>query len=71
MSREEQEQNLIVVSAVEGYSQIHHIPVQETLALFIKNKVPDILRSQYEVLHMLDLDESVQYAEAILRRASV
>ena len=71
MSREEQEQNLIVVTAVEGYSQRHHLSVRDTMALFIRHKVPGILRSQFEVLHMLVLDESIHYAEAILRRANV
>lgn len=71
MSGEEQEKDLIVVTAVEEYSQAHQMPVRDVLALFIKHHVPEILRSQYEVLHMLDLSESAQYAEAVLRSAGV
>lgn len=71
MSREEQEKNLIVVTAVEEYSRSHRIPVHDVLVLFARHKVSDILRSQYETLHTLDFAESEQYAEAILRSAGV
>ena len=70
MSREEQEKNLLVVTAVEEYSRNHHLPARETLSLFIRHRIPQALRAQYDVLHMLDLSESTQFAEAMLRRTA-
>lgn len=68
MSRqEERESNLIVVAAVEEYGVRHHMPVKEVLSLFEQYDVADLLRSQYEVLHMMDLGEGANFAESILQ----
>ena len=66
----ERDQNLMVVAAVEGYAFSHHMDARSVLALFIRNKVNELIRSQYEVLHTQDLDESVAFAEDILTRES-
>ena len=58
--RKEQEMNLIVVAAVEEYSQRHHMPVRDVLSLFVQNHITDLLRSEYDVLHMMDLDEGTE-----------
>ncbi len=43
----------------------------DVLRLFKKNSIPSILRSQYDVLHMLGIRDSVSMAEKILERADV
>ena len=59
--------NLIVVAVVEGYAYKHNISVNQVLTLFNKYDVLGLLRSQYNVLHMLDLDEATEFAEDIIK----
>jgi hypothetical protein len=66
----ERDQNLMVVAAVEGYAFNHHMDARSVLALFLRNKVNELIRSQYDVLHTQALDESIAFAEDILARAS-
>lgn len=68
-SQEEREANLIVVAAVEEYGLRHHMPVKEVLSLFERHHIVDLLRSQYEVLHMMDLSEAANFAESVLQGA--
>ena len=72
MSRqEERESNLIVVAAVEEYGARHHMPVKEVLSLFERYDIADLLRSQREVLHLMDLGEGAKFAESVLQGASL
>ncbi len=72
MSRqEERESNLIVVAAVEEYGAHHHMPVKEVLSLFERYDIADLLRSQREVLHMMDLGEGAKFAESVLQGAAL
>ena len=74
MNRKEQkhrnEENLLVVVAVEEYSRRHGIPSYETLSLFMKYGITDAIRNCYDTLHTQDLYESVAFAEDILKRKS-
>lgn len=65
-----QEENLIIVTAVEEFALKHGMKVSEVLQLFSENRIQQILRSQYDVLHMLDLSESLDLVESILGRTS-
>jgi hypothetical protein len=67
----ERDQNLMLVAAVEGYSQRHNMEPSDVLKLFIKNNINTLIRSQYETLHTQSLDESASFAEDILNRARV
>lgn len=69
LSREDDEK-LIYVSTVEEYAFRHGLPVCDVLRLFKRNSIEKLLKSQYEVLHMLDISDSVSMVESILRRAS-
>lgn len=64
-----QEENLIIVSTTEEYALKHGMNVADVLRLFSVHKIQELIRSQYEVLHMLDLNESLDMVEAILGRA--
>ena len=64
-----QEENLIVVSTVEEYAFKHNMQVSQVLRLFSIHHIQQMLRSQYEVLHMLDLSEALDYVEQIIGRA--
>jgi hypothetical protein len=67
-SCEEWDKNLLVVAAVEGYAHRHTIPAQETLELFRKYRITDLIRSNYETLHTQELEESLEFAEDVLKR---
>lgn len=69
LSREDDEK-LIYVSTVEEYAFRHGLPVCDVLRLFKRNSIETLLKSQYEVLHMLDISDSVSMVESILGRAS-
>lgn len=67
LSREDDEK-LIYVSTAEEYALRHSLRVCDVLRLFKKNSIEKLLKSQYEVLHMLDISESVSMVESVLRR---
>ena len=69
LSREEDEK-LIYVSTVEEFAFRHGLPVCDVLRLFKKNSIEKVLKSQYEVLHMLDISDSVSMVESILGRVT-
>ncbi len=65
------DENLMIVSTVEEYAFLHKMKTTDVLMLFKKNNIASILRSQYDVLHMLDIRDSVSMVEKILERAGV
>ena len=66
MTSAERDQNLMIVYAVEGYSQRHNMPEKDVITLFRKHGVNDLIRKNYEALHTQDLDESISFAEDVL-----
>ncbi|GHV80866.1 hypothetical protein AGMMS49944_26570 [Spirochaetia bacterium] len=67
-TQEEWDKNLLVVAAVEGYAHRHNIAAAETLELFTKNRITDLIRSNYDTLHTQELEESLGFAEDVLER---
>jgi hypothetical protein len=66
MTEVEREQNLILVYAVEGYSQRHNLPEKDVAVLFRKHGINRLIRKNYNALHTQDLDESISFAEDVL-----
>ena len=66
MTETEREQNLMIVYAVEGYSQRHKMPEKDVLTLFRENGINRLIRKNYNALHTQGLDESISFAEDIL-----
>ena len=62
--------NFIVIAAVEGYAQKHGLTVADVITLFNQHDIISAIRSQYAILHMLDLDEAEGFAEDLLKRAA-
>ena len=62
--------NFIVIAAVEGYAQKHGLTVADVIKLFNQHDIISAIRSQYAILHMLDLDEAEGFAEDLLKRAA-
>jgi hypothetical protein len=48
--------NLMLVYAIEGYSQRHNMAEKDTAALFRKHGIGALLRKNYNALHTQDLD---------------
>jgi len=67
----ERAKNLLVVVAVEEYSKRHKISAHETLELFVKFGITDLIRQCYETLHTQDIYECADFAEDILKRKNV
>ena len=67
MTEIERDQNLMLVYAVEGYSQRHNLPEKEVITLFMKHGINHLIRKNYNALHTQDLDESISFAEDVLK----
>ncbi len=59
--------NLIVIAVVENFASKHNMASKDVLALFKQHNILETIRSQYAVLHMLDLDEAEEFAEELLQ----
>ena len=66
MTEIEREQNLMLVYAVEGYSQRHNVPEKDVMILFRKHGINHLIRKNYNALHTQGLDESISFAEDVL-----
>ncbi len=66
MTDVERDQNLMIGYAVEGCSMRHHLSEADTLSLFQKHRLTDLIRKKYNALHTQDLDESILFAEDVL-----
>lgn len=64
----DRDKNLLVVTALDGYARNHRISTYEAAQVFKKNDMFSLIRSQYDVLHTLALDESIRFAEDVLAR---
>ena len=62
----EHDQNLMLVYAVEGYSQRHNVPEKDVISLFRKYGINHLIRKNYNTLHTQDFDESISFAEDVL-----
>jgi len=68
MTETERDENLMIVVAVEGYSQKHKISPQDTLSLFMRNDVNRLIRKNYGALHTQCFEEPLLFAEDVLAR---
>jgi hypothetical protein len=66
MTETEHDQNLMLVYAVEGYSQKHHLSEKDVIVLFRKHGITHLIRKNYNALHTQDLDEGISFAEDVL-----
>lgn len=58
-----EDENLLIVYAVEGYAHRHNMTTQETLKLFREYGVTGAIRKCCRTLHTQDMDETVYFAE--------
>jgi hypothetical protein len=60
--------NLLVVVAVEGYAQRHNMQEKDVFDLFKKYEINKLIRKHYNTLHTQDLEETIGFAEDVLKR---
>jgi hypothetical protein len=68
MTQKEHDENLLVVTAVEGYSYRHNIPATEAFDLLDRQGVLALVRKNYETLHTQSLEETADFADDIMSR---
>lgn len=68
MEESENDKNLMVVEAIEGYALNHGMQPREVFLLFRNNGILELLRTQYKTLHTQSMEESIYFVEDILRR---
>ena len=66
MTETERDQNLMIVYAVEGYSQNHNMPEKDVLLLFQRHEINQLIRKHYNTLHTLGFEEGISFAEDVL-----
>ncbi len=69
MNQAELDANLMVVTAVQGYAENHHILETEAYEIFKKNDLFLLIRNQYEALHTQPLEDCIAFAEDIINKA--
>jgi hypothetical protein len=67
MDQIEHDKNLMVVAATEGYASRHDMSSASAFALLSEYGVADAIRQNYTTLHTQSLDESVYFAEDMLK----
>ena len=58
---------ILSVQAVEYYAQKHHLSEGDVFDLFCKHQVFEKILIQHETLHQLDMEETFQYVEEIIK----
>ena len=68
MKRQNRDENLMLVTAVELYAQKHGIPTIKSLELFRQYDITTLIRQHYNALHTQPLEESFYFADDIIKR---
>ena len=62
------DKNLLVVTAIQGYAENHHISESEAFDRFSMHNIQNLIRKQYDALHTQSLEETIDFAEDVMRR---
>ena len=67
-NQEEMDKNLLVVTAIQGYAENHHISESEAFDKFSQHNIQDLIRDQYDALHTQPLEETIDFVEDVMKR---
>ena len=67
-SQTEMDKNLLVVTAIQGYSENHHISESEAFDKFSRHNIQNLIRDQYDALHTQPLEETIDFVEDVMKR---
>ena len=62
------DKNLLVVTAIQGYAENHHISESEAYEKFENHNMLALVRNEYDALHTQSLEETVAFAEDVMKR---
>lgn len=68
MNNTENDKNLLIIEAIEGFAFNHNISSINAFNIFEKYDLFNLIRSQYDVLHNQSLEESIEFVEDVVRR---
>lgn len=68
MNNTENDKNLLIIEAIEGFAFNHNISSINAFNIFEKYDLFKLIRSQYDVLHTQSLEESIEFIEDVVRR---
>ncbi|WP_294428649.1 DUF3791 domain-containing protein [uncultured Treponema sp.] len=68
MSQTEMDKNLLVVTAIQGYAENHHISESEAFDKFSRHNIQNLIRDQYDALHTQPLEETIDFVEDVMKR---
>ena len=66
--RQQRDENLMVVAAVELYAKKYGITTIESLMLFRQYNITELIRQHYNALHTQPLEECFYFADDIIKR---
>lgn len=69
MNQTELDKNPMVVTAIQGYAENHHILETEAYEIFKRNDLFLLICNQYEALHTQPLEDCIAFAEDIINKA--
>lgn len=67
-SQTEMDKNLLVVTAIQGYAENHHISESEAFDKFSRHNIQNLIRDQYDALHTQPLEETIDFVEDVMKR---
>ncbi len=68
MNQTEKDKNLLVVTAVGGFAENHHLSEEEVYKKFSRYGIIDLVRKEYDALHTQPLEETVRFVEDVMAR---
>lgn len=68
MDQNEKNKNLLVVTAIEGFAEKHHLSEEEVYEKFSRYGIIDLVRAEYDALHTQPLEETAQFVEDVMSR---
>lgn len=68
MNQTEKDKNLLVVTAVGGFAEKHHLSEEEVYKKFSRHGIIDLVRKEYDALHTQPLEETVRFVEDVMAR---
>lgn len=68
MSQTEMDKNLLVVTAIQGYAENHHVSESEAFDKFSRHNIQNLIRDQYDALHTQPLEETIDFVEDVMKR---
>ncbi|MDR0537451.1 MAG: DUF3791 domain-containing protein [Tannerellaceae bacterium] len=68
MTEQQKDENLMIIVAAEQYAMKYGISTSEAFELLRENEIHTLIRKHYNALHTQPLDESLYFADNVLKQ---